>query len=315
MRAADDEKANTFGEEIRNKENIITGLKLNYVSGKDDCPSDPTKKLSLTVNIMCPPDKDAFGNNDPRFDSFSGDSCDIEINYTSVKGCPVFSFDALHIFLEKYSILWGAVMILAGLFLAFVGNKFVSAVIFMAGAFCAWALGVTLIFYCLTKSNTETEDWVNWVILGGMALIALLAGYGLMKARKYGIALLAIWGGVMIGLLLTSSFFIESKALYWCIVIGCGLLVGVFAFFAEEIVICGATAFIGSYAVIRGISLYAGDFPAEGSLQDMIKSGALTWDTFPKAFFAYLAGIVVIFVLSFYFQLRNRKKEKLKSFI
>ena len=59
------------------------------------------KKLSLTVNIMCPPDKDAFGNNDPRFDSFSGDSCDIEINYTSVKGCPVFSFDALHIFLEN----------------------------------------------------------------------------------------------------------------------------------------------------------------------------------------------------------------------
>jgi hypothetical protein len=301
-----DDNANTFGEEIRDKDDVITGLELTYVGGSQ-CPSDPTKSLSLTVKVMCPADKDSFGDK-LEFDGFEGDDCAIVMNYTSVKGCAVFSYDALHIFLEQYAAFWGAALIIIGIFLAFFGNKFVSAVLFMAGMVVSWAAGVLITFYFLQKAEVETSALANWLIIGGFALVALPIGYGVMKARKYGIAILSVFGGVMLGLLLTSTLFVGSKVAYWCIVVGCGLVVGLIALKTQEIVVMGSTSFIGAYSIIRGVSLYVGEFPSEGSLQDMIESGVLTWDNFPKAFFAYLAGIVVIFVASFYYQYKHNKK-------
>ena len=63
---------------------------------------------------------------------------------------------------------------------------------------------------------------------------------------------------------------------------------------------------MGAYAIIRGISLYAGGFPNESELHQQIESGAIDWSTFNKAFYGYLAGIVVLTVLSFYFQVKHR---------
>lgn len=261
---------------------------------------------------MCPDDKDNFGDN-LVFDGFEGDDCNIVMNYTSKKGCAVFSYDALQIFLERYAPFWGAALIVIGIFLAFFGNKFVSAVLFMAGMVFFWTAGVLITFYLLQKAEKETTEVVNWVIIGGFAALSIPVGYGVMKARKYGIAMLAVWGGVMIGLLVTSTLLVGSKIAYWCIVIGCGIVVGLIALKAQNIVVMGCTSFIGAYSIIRGISLYVGEFPSEGSLQDMIEKGILTWDNFPKAFFAYLAGIVVIFVASFYYQYKHDKKSDKKE--
>ena len=58
-------------------------------------------------------------------------------------GCPTFQYDALTMFLSKYSFLLGAVMIVGGLFLAFFGNKFVNFVIGLVGFF---ATSVVLIY-------------------------------------------------------------------------------------------------------------------------------------------------------------------------
>ena len=308
-----DDNANTFGEEIRDDDDKITGLELTYAADSQQCPSDNTKHLTLTVKVMCPADKDSFGD-DVKFDGFEGDECDIVMKYTSMKGCAVFSYDSLHIFLEKYAAFWGAALIILGIFLAFFGNKFVSAVLFMVGMIFFLVAGVGITFYFLQKAEKETSNVANWIIIGGFALVSIPVGYGVMKARKYGIAMLAVWGGVMLGLLLTSTFLLASKVAYWCIVIGCGVIVGLFALKAQETVVMGCTSFIGAYAIVRGISLYVGEFPSEGSLQDMIEKGILTWDNFPKAFFAYLAGIVVIFVASFYYQYKhNKKSEKEKK--
>jgi len=247
------------------------------------------------------------------FDGFEGDDCDIVMKFSSNKGCAVFSYDTLHIFLEKYAFLWGAALIVLGVFLAFFGNKFVSAVLFMAGMIFTWAAGVLITFYCLQKAEKETSNVANWIIIASFGIVAIPVGYGVMKARKYGIAILSVFGGVMLGLLLTTTLFIDSKVVYWCIVIGCGIIVGLIALKTQEIVVMGCTSFIGAYSIIRGISLYVGEFPSEGSLQDMIESGILTWDNFPKAFFAYLAGIVVIFIASFYYQYKHNKSSDKKK--
>lgn len=61
------------------------------------------------------------------------------------------------------------------------------------------------------------------------------------------------------------------------------------------------TAFVGSYAIVRGVSLYLGGFPAESELHDQIQKGAVDWATFDKKFYYYLGAIGIMFLVSFYY--------------
>lgn len=79
----------------------------------------------------------------------------------------------------------------------------------------------------------------------------------------------------------------------------------VIAYFVEKITIMFVTAFVGSYFVIRGISLYAGGFPNEIDLTEDVANGEIDWKSFGKAFYGYLAGIVILSGLSFYFQIKH----------
>ena len=114
----------------------------------------------------------------------------------------------------------------------------------------------------------------------------------------------------MVGLIITTTFVVGSKAAYWSIIIGCGAAMAITAFFIEKKVIMFVTSFSGSYFLIRGISLYAGGFPNESELHKEIQSGAIDWQSFDKAFYGYMAGIVVLTILSLYFQVKHDVKDK-----
>jgi hypothetical protein len=104
-------------------------------------------------------------------------------------------------------------------------------------------------------------------VLGACLLVGAGIGYLLVKSRKAGIAIMAAWGGATLGFILTTSLVVESVYVYWAIIAGCALVCAFFAFKTEKLVIMLATAHIGSYLAIRGISMYAGGFPNESSLR------------------------------------------------
>mmetsp|Transcript_11018 Transcript_11018/g.18414 ORF Transcript_11018/g.18414 Transcript_11018/m.18414 type:complete len:215 (-) Transcript_11018:193-837(-) len=205
-----------------------------------------------------------------QFVEMAGDDCDITLKYKSKKGCPVFSYDKLTVFLNKYYWLWGAMAVVAGIVIGFFGNKFVSAVIGLVTAVMVFLLVSLATFQILQSANVETEDTVNWVILIVIGLIGVAVGYFVAKARKYGIALLSAWGGAMLGLIITSVLFVENKYAYYAIIIGSAIVLAMIAFKFEKITIMSITSFIGSYGIIRGISLYVGGFPSETSLHQQI---------------------------------------------
>jgi len=132
-------------------------------------------------------------------------------------------------------------------------------------------------------------------------------GWLLVKFRKWGISILAGWGGVMVGFLITSTFIITKEAAYWAVIIGCAAAFALTAFFVETAVIMFVTSFAGSYFLIRGISLYAGGFPNEIEIHKEFEAGAVTWSTFDKAFYGYMVGIVVLTGLSLYYQFRHER--------
>jgi len=97
---------------------------------------------------------------------------------------------------------------------------------------------------------------------------------------------------------------VGNVIVYYLLVIVCGVIGFALTFKFESHVIIVSTAFMGSYGIIRGISMYAGGFPSEQELHALTSSGAMKWENFPKLFYLYLASIVVLFVGSAMFQMR-----------
>lgn len=69
-----------------------------------------------------------------------------------------------------------------------------------------------------------------------------------------------------------------------------------------------STSLIGSYAFVRGISFYAGKYPNEFTLAELIQSGL--YNEIDPVFYAYFAAIIIMFVLSALVQLKIRQKDK-----
>ena len=126
----------------------------------------------LHVNLTC--NTDSNDNQLHFVNVTSPDSCDITINYRSVKACPVFTMDAFTQFIYKYSYLWGAALIVGGIVLAFFGNKFVNLVIFLVFFFASFCILGSLFFYVFMEK--VEEDWAKWLCLGAIIVVSALLG-------------------------------------------------------------------------------------------------------------------------------------------
>jgi LPXTG-motif cell wall-anchored protein len=189
--------------------------------------------------------------------------------YEGADGCPVFSFDQFTQFMMQYNYLWGALLIVLGIFLCFFGNKFINVVLFLVVFMSVTLVGGSLFFqYALFKVKAE---WAKWLSLAGIVLVAIGLAFLVMKKRKYGIGLIAAWGGVMLGFVITSLFVMKLPGWAFYLIL---ILMAIICFFIaikiEKMVIIITTAFMGAYAIVRGVSLYAGGFPSEISLHEEI---------------------------------------------
>ena len=74
---------------------------------------------------------------------------------------------------------WGAIFILGGIFLCFLGRKLFAVAIFMVCAFATTFL-ILLFFYALFLSD-DTEDWVGWTVMICAGIVGLIVGIIMIK--------------------------------------------------------------------------------------------------------------------------------------
>lgn len=223
-------------------------------------------------------------------------------------------YGALIEFLNKYKDFWGAALVLLGIFLAFFGNGLLTVLFFVMSAFFTFAASFWLVFFILDKTDTVPSEIVGWVILGGCVVLGGIVGFCFYKHRPLGLGLLAACGGVALGFLLNLTFFVKEGWIYYGVIVGCAIVLGVVTYFLQETVVIFITSLVGSYAIVRGISLYAGGFPSELELHEDIQAGTIDWAGFPKIFYAYLGGIVLLTIASAFYQFRlAKKKEEARS--
>ena len=261
-----DSKAVTESVETYDENANPNGISLTYTSGKNDCPADTSKSMVLKVNLTCDEDRtnalqsypvDSSNINQP-------DQCTIELNFKHKTGCPSVSVSKFIAFMMKYQYIWGAVAIVLGIFLAFFGNKFVNVMLYIIGTLVCF-LAASALFFKLFLHKTA-KVWVQWLMIAIIFVFSNLFGYICVKFRKWGLALIAGWGGVMLGLAITTAFFVASEVARWCIWVGLAIVCFLVTLYAEKKAIMILTSFIGSYSLIRGISFYAGGFPNEFDL-------------------------------------------------
>lgn len=202
--------------------------------------------------------------------------------------------------------------------MSFFGNKFVNIVIFLVGA-SALIIILSGLFINLALDKVD-EEWVVWVAFIVIALISFGVGFLLVKFRRYGIGLFAGWGGVMLGFVVTTTFAVKNQYAFYAIIIAAAIGMFFIAVKVEKTAVILLTAFIGAYAFVRGISLYAGGFPSETELHDELEAGVITWETMPKTYYAYLGGILLLFIISTVYQVKNNKdkeddRAKMKTFM
>ena len=127
-----------------------------------------------------------------------------------------------------------------------------------------------------------------------------------MRMRKYGIGLVAGWGGVMIGFILTAAFLVENFWAYYGIIAACAIVCFWLAVKVEKTVIIIMTSFIGAYAGVRGVSFYIGGFPNEMELRAELADGVINWENYDKKFFIYLGAMLATTIIGTVYQ---RKQE------
>lgn len=120
----------------------------------------------------------------------------------------------------------------------------------------------------LKAFNSGQESTPGQITLA--AFVALgLAIYEIQFSKKIlrtGICIIGIVSGYLIGCFIFSSFYIKSDNNEIILFILCGLgalILGVLSYRFDRNIIVMFTAFIGSYAFIRGISMFIGNFPNE----------------------------------------------------
>lgn len=65
----------------------------------------------------------------------------------------------------------------------------------------------------------------------------------------------------------------------------------------EKPMIVFLTAFMGSYSLVRGASLFIGGFPDEYEVERCIKVGLQPWKEYPY-FWAYMGAIIAVSLIS-----------------
>ena len=289
------------------------GLKIKMSTGDDS--------KTVTFHITCKKNLTEFRY--LRSEPSSIDAKDFIFYFESVYGCPKADFYFIYKNIMDKPYIFGSALILLGLFELFLGQKLVTATIFIFST--ALVVLFVFVFFFQFIIPGGVDQTVFWIVLAIAIIVGLVLGYFVAKYKDkfFGIIMGALLGYIIGQILynlalnrITSMNQTLLQVIVYVISIGVCIALGILLF---NIVTIFATALIGAYAVIRGISIFAGGFPNETTIADLVKrkemqqlENLLTWKVY-----LYLAGWALLFIVGLVVQIKifaaDKEEEKNKE--
>ena len=206
----------------------------------------------------------------------------------------------------------GALIIVLGALVGIAGKPLLKITVCLSGTLVF--LVASCLFFFTLFLNRDSEDWIGWVIFSVCLVIGCFVGLILAKLIRIGVAVLAGFGGYCLGLILYNAFMYKAdngkRIVFWIFTISCGVITGVLNLFLFNHAVILATSVAGSYLFIRGISMYAGGFPSEFEIADMIKYGQMPH--MDARFYGYMAGFIVSSLICIILQYKLWGKKEIK---
>ena len=237
--------------------------------------------------------------------------------FETKEACEKYNFYVIWQFVNDYSFIFASIIIAFGLFNCIAGNYLAKYTTFLLILFGVVVLTFILFQFILPSGCAQ---WIIWVILVIGIIVGCAIGVLVFKHYKKFISFLV---GGLAGFLLGEFLFnlfgnkinINSTLVNILFIIVAIIAAILLAYWLKDIIVILATAFIGAYAFIRGISIFAGYFPSEFTIIDLKNRGEkeqldelITW-----RFYVYLTFIVFTFALSVFIQIMIRRHCKKKE--
>jgi hypothetical protein len=264
-----------------NKSNVTEGFRIHQPKGSNNCidKEGKTTEYKTILKMVCVTtqevaSKKLYVNNTENF-VVKDSNCVKEITILSPEACPIANFYQIWDFLTKYNYVFGVGLILLGLFELFLGARLLYVTIFLICGAAGVALIFILVFVFIVPNGVSVA--VLWVVFGCSLLLGLVGAYFIARYNKFVIGIvIGAFSGYVLGYLLYNIAFKyipgNQTLILWLTVGVCMIILAVLSYFLFDHLIIITTSFIGAYAVIRGISFFAGEFPNEAYVIDLYKN-------------------------------------------
>lgn len=223
---------------------------------------------------------------------------------------PKALFESVHDITIGRSVLAGLGIVLGSLIMVFGYRYFRSTMVV-----CAFLIGGVFVSGVIEAawSNRNSITLATWIsfFIGG-----LLCGALVLCLYKIGVFLVGAFAGVQLAAVLNSSFGYKISAsnptlVFIVLAIVLGIVGGIITCWAERIILILFTSFVGSQLLVWGIGYFAGNYPNPTDLKSMGRKtvdGQWTYDI-PHAWWAYVAAMIVLFLLGAYIQFRKTSSD------
>jgi hypothetical protein len=173
-----------------------------------------------------------------------------------------------------------------------------------------------LILYSFISLFAKVNLGICMILGIGIAFVAF--SFPAFNAVILGVVVGYLFGSLSYNLLV-KVIHINPQVLYWTTLITFIIFISIAGGFMEAYMVCLATSLVGSYAFVRGISVYAGGYPDETYVMLLINNGEYTQfgRVFGPKIYAYIGGIFALTAIGFWIQTymvptnpENTKKEE-----
>lgn len=286
------------------------GISIALAKG-ETCLENTNSKYAANIIVHC--DSEAEEITDLKI--IEGNySCVYTLEFKSRYGCPLGSAYLLLKLMEEYNYYFMVVMVLLGVFLCFVGKKYIAPTIVVLCSIVA-CYALTALILSLFPNFIKTELWL-FVCLLVCFIIGFIIGYLTRNMVGFYIVLAGGFLGYSVATFLYQLVqnYVEwdPQILYYVCIGVCVVVGGLIGYFlADPILILGLSIF-GGYLAMRGVSLVAGHYLDEGMVIDLIKNKE--WEQLKEMrsvwVYAYLGSWAALALIGTIVQCRYHRKEK-----
>lgn len=271
-----------------------------------ETPCGEKNVYSFSTTVECATEEDS--KDEPTTVELIDDGCTLNVTFKNHEGCAEASPLGIIEFTENYPWVFGLVLLIGGPIIALLGKRWFPYI--TASIASIFSFGTLIFFFSVFGWLSSAVGLVFSLILAIGASVA--AGWFTFTITWFSIGVLGVIGGFFVGSLIAAFFdaAFGLNQLWFLIIVSLGSAVagGFFAFKYGKEVVTISTAGIGSYAFMRGVSMFFGGFPSEAEMYYGMAQGIpldFTW-----GFWLYLALFGGSFAASAWWQFKKESEHK-----